>query len=142
MQALQTIATVAIAIFGAMIAYGQWLTSRQKLVMDLYDRRFQVFMDVRKIASEAIQLGTVTSPGFINEIVARAKFLFGEDINSSMVKLHSLVTELEMRQPHASLAISKHFDSMAPLFAGYLAMDQQVPRFSELLPVRFGRTKS
>jgi hypothetical protein len=133
-QMLQALATPAIAFLAVTIGRMQWWTARQKLVLDLFDKRFQVFLDVRRIASEATQLGKLEHPGAVNEIIARGRFLFGDDIQESLVKLHTLAVELEMRQPHASFEISKHFDTMLPLFDRYLKMTQRAPR----LPLKIG----
>src|SRR5882757_912515 len=111
-QMLQALAAPAIAFLAVAIGGMQWWTTRQKLVLDLFDKRFQVFLDVRRIASEAMQLGKLEQPGAVNEIIARGRFLFGDDIQEALIKLHGLAVELEMKQPHASYEISKHFDTM------------------------------
>jgi hypothetical protein len=128
-QMLQALATPAIAFLAVAIGGMQWWTSRQKLVLDLFDKRFEVFLDVRRIASEAMQLGKLERPGAVNEIIARGRFLFGDDMRQSLIKLHSLVTDLEMKQPRASFEISQHFDTMLPLFDRYLKMAQRPPQF-------------
>jgi hypothetical protein len=128
-QMMQALATPAIAFLAVAIGGMQWWTARQKLVLDLFDKRFQVFLDVRRIASEAMQLGMLEQPGAVNEIIARGRFLFGDDMQQALSKLHSLATELEMKQPHASFAISQHFDTMLPLFDRYLKMTQRPPQF-------------
>jgi hypothetical protein len=63
-----TSATDAIAVFAALIAFGHWWTARQKLVLDLFEKRFQVFLDIPGIASEATQIRKINQRGFINEI--------------------------------------------------------------------------
>ena len=50
---LATVLATVIALLAAAIAFGQWWTARQKLVLDLFEKRFQVYLDVRRIASEA-----------------------------------------------------------------------------------------
>jgi hypothetical protein len=74
---MQSWALAAVGLLAAVIGGMQWWTARQKLVLDLFDKRFQVFIDVRKIASEAIQSGKLQQPGSVNEVVARGRFLFG-----------------------------------------------------------------
>ena len=101
-----------------------------KLVLDLFDKRFQVFLDVRRIASEAKQLGKLEQPGAVNEIIARGRFLFGDGMQQALIKLHSLATDLELQQPHASFEISQHFDIMLPLFERYLKMTQRPPKLT------------
>jgi hypothetical protein len=125
---LQAFATPAIALLAVIIGGMQWWLARQKLGFDLFERRFQVFLDVRLLASEAIQLGKLQRAPHINEIVARGRFLFGNDILTSLHKLHSLVLDLELREPSASIKISNLFDEMQPTFAKYLRMHQKFPR--------------
>jgi len=44
---------IAIALLAAVIALGQLQANRAKLAIDLYDRRFALFMQVRSMVSEA-----------------------------------------------------------------------------------------
>ena len=49
-----------VALLAVVVAWFQWWTARQKLVLDLFDKqRFQVFLDLRTIAGEAIQPGKI-----------------------------------------------------------------------------------
>ena len=66
----------AIAFVAVVIAAAQWWNTRQQLVLNLFEKRFQVFLDVRKIASEALQNGRIDATGLINEILARGRFLW------------------------------------------------------------------
>jgi hypothetical protein len=119
--------TGVVALLAAAIAFGQWWTARQKLVLDLFEKRFQVFLDVRPIASEALQLGHLKDVGLANEVVARGRFLFGSDIVQALEEMHVLVGKLAVNEPSASFEISQHFDAMLPLFEPYLHMPQRLP---------------
>jgi hypothetical protein len=127
-QILNAMATPAIALLTAVIGLMQWRTNRQKLVLDLFEKRFQVFLDVRRVASEAIQLGKLKQPGCLNEVIARARFIFGDEIYNKLVEMHALATRLEMGQPQAATDITNLFDQMTPLFTPYLGMKQKLPR--------------
>ena len=72
------------ALFAALIAFGQWWTARQRLVLDLFEKRFAVFMELRTLVSEAVQEGKVSKPGSIKEVIARSQFLFGGDVNEHL----------------------------------------------------------
>lgn len=128
-QTTQAFATVSIAILAVVIAFMQWWTARQKLVLDLFDKRFQVFLDARRIASEVIQLGKAQQPGAINEVIARSRFLFGDDVNTVLSQLRGLIGELELGNRNAATKVNALFDEMLPLFGQYLKMDQRSPRF-------------
>ena len=41
--------TPVIAIVAVYIAWQQWQTNRQKLILDRYDRRLRIYEEVRKI---------------------------------------------------------------------------------------------
>jgi hypothetical protein len=128
LQVLQALATPAIALLAVAIGWGQWWTARQRLSLDLFDKRFSTFMDIRRIASEAIQLGKLNNYASVNEIVARSRFLFGDDILQKVIELHGLTCRLETRDSKAAIEISNLFDDMLPLFGRYLRMDQKTPR--------------
>lgn len=117
----------AIALLAVAIAALQWWNGRQQLVLNLFEKRFQVFMDVRQIASEAIQGNKIVSKGLTNEVFARGQFLFGPELVAEFTKLHALVGELETGQPSAAMAVNSHFEKMIPLFEPYLKMTQRMP---------------
>jgi hypothetical protein len=118
---------VVIALLAALIAFGQLWTTRQKLILDLFEKRFQVYLDVRRIASEGTQLGHLEDPGLANEVLARGRFLFGSDVVKALEELHALTINLEMKEPSAAGEINKHFKAMVPLFEPYLGMQQRLP---------------
>ncbi|WSH67085.1 hypothetical protein U8Q05_12015 [Rhizobium ruizarguesonis] len=99
MQAGQLITTVVIGVIAAVIAWRQWRTARDKIKLDLFDRRFAVFMDVRKLVSEAAQARAFSDPALPNEVVARARFLFGPEIQKQVSDLHSMCALVEMDTP-------------------------------------------
>lgn len=128
MLALQAAVTLVIALFVALISYMQWRTNRQKLVLDLFEKRFQVFLDFRRVASEAIHLGELKDKGAMNEIIARGRFLFGPDVMKRLQEMHSLAIKLEVKEPHAAIEMSNLFDDALPLFEPYLGLTQKLPR--------------
>jgi hypothetical protein len=105
-----------VALLAVVVAWFQWWTPRQKLVLDLFDKqRFQVFLDLRTIASEAIQLGKISRPGQMNKIT------------TELIKVHGLVSQLQVGHPPAAMRIMDHFEKMTPLFNRYLRMSQLSP---------------
>ncbi|TAV48430.1 hypothetical protein ELI02_29985 (plasmid) [Rhizobium leguminosarum] len=101
MQAGQLITTMVIGVIAALIAWRQWRTARDKIKLDLFDRRFAVFMDVRKLCSEATQVREFSDPSLRNELVARSRFLFGPEIHAQISKLYDLCVRVEMND-HAA----------------------------------------
>jgi|GEM_PF-5795890 len=83
-------------------------------------------MDLRTLASEALQLGKVTNPASINEVLARSQFLFDSDINTPLKEIHNLLGELEMGRS-VGPEVARKFEQMLPLFQSYLGMHQKLP---------------
>ncbi len=71
-----------IALFGAFIAYQQWRTAREKLKLDLFDKRFAVYDTARNFIGNIVTQGKVTDEQFfvfLNGTI-EAKWLFGNGI--------------------------------------------------------------
>jgi hypothetical protein len=130
----------AIAIVAVMIATMQWWNSRQQLVLNLFEKRFQVFLDVRRVASEAQQGAQIASKGLTNEIFARGRFLFGRELVKQLERLHALVSDLESGRATAAIDIRDHFDKITPLFDPYLKMPQRGRFFLFDLLLTFARS--
>lgn len=124
---MSTFLGICIAFLGACIAWAQWNLGRQKLVLDLFEKRFQAFLDFRVIASHAMQTGKLPDRGLPNELVARGRFLFGAEIVNAFIEMHRLSVMLETNDPMAFQNIQQHFDRTLPLFEPYLRMDQKLP---------------
>ena len=125
---LQALATPAIALLAAVIAWGQWRTTQQKFVQDLFDRRFAVFMDVRKIASEVTQLDGPSDPALMNEVIARARFLFGDDVQQELKEMHDALGLSAMGNMAANNKIDQCYTRLLPIFESYMRLDQKPPR--------------
>lgn len=81
------------ALFLAYIAYQQLITNRQKLKLDLYNKRFEVYTATLKFYQELIGDGVTseTHKNFIEKKEA-AKFLFSDDIS-----IYELLNELHVK---------------------------------------------
>ena len=90
---LQGLLAPVIAILATYIAYQQWQTNAKKSKLDLFDRRFRVFEETRKI------LGMIYTSGVSDEQLLRfttetaeADFLFGPEIREYMDEIYRRVT--------------------------------------------------
>ncbi len=86
----QIISTAIIGTIVAWIAWRQWKTAHEKVKLDLFDRRFAVFMDVREIVSQGGMRDRLSDQGLPNEVVARGRFLFGPEILKQLEELHNI----------------------------------------------------
>ncbi len=81
-QSLQSITLAQItAVVIAYVAWQQWKTSRGKVKLDLFDRRFQAYQAMRDVLGKMFTVG-VTSEEVVKFwfATANADFLFGPDI--------------------------------------------------------------
>jgi hypothetical protein len=85
-------------------------------------------MDVRRIASEAMQFAKLKDVWSMNEVLARGRFLFGPEIQKGLEELHRLCIGLETNDPCAVIEINEKFDELITQFEPYLRMPQKVPR--------------
>ena len=90
--------TPAIAVVTTYIAYQQWQTNKQKLILDRYDRRLKVYEEVRKILSIILRDANASYNDLLRfrTAVSEADFLFGSEIPEYIdeiykrgIKLHS-----------------------------------------------------
>src|SRR6266536_2186582 len=73
--------TVLVALFAAWIALQQYRVARNKLKLDLFEKRFSVFAGTRKFLSLQLQKGDVALDDlFYRASIAEADFLFEEDL--------------------------------------------------------------
>ncbi len=123
---VQGVITAIIAIGLGVIAYFQWRTAHNKFVLDLFDRRFQLFMDVREVASKGGSRNELSDPGLPNELIARGRFLFGPDILTDLEEVHTLCVKIETGDPHAHTQLHKKFTAMLPKFESHMRMGQKI----------------
>lgn len=88
---LAALLTPIIAILLVYIAWQQWNTNRNKLKLDLFDRRFQILENVRKFIASILTSGTVEHGPDIQFLrdTKSARFLFQDD-----AKILSLTKEI------------------------------------------------
>jgi hypothetical protein len=91
--------TAFIALIVAFIAGLQWLTARQKVVLDLFDKRFAVYQDCCDVIARFGGHGpNMEDIGKFTGATARAKFLFGPQITEFLeARRLDLITEFTER---------------------------------------------
>ncbi len=126
-----------IAMLGVLIAYFQWLTAHQRIIMDLFEERVGVINEIE----ESIRLGLdEESKGrqraFYRFVMAerRARFLFGEDVLIALKELREAFAAINALGPGSPPHVAgseKLTDFLAAdgtqLFAPYVRMDQTMP---------------
>ena len=111
---LSGLLTPLIAVVATFIAYQQWQTNRQKLILDRYDRRLRVYEEVKKYLSIVIRDADVTYEASIKFVtsVSEADFLFGAEIPRYIDDLYKRGVDLHHWK-------SEYRDSTQPIPPGY-----------------------
>lgn len=89
--------TPLIAIVATYIAYQQWNTNKQKLILDRYDRRLKVYEEVVQILSIILQTARPRFEDLIKfrRAVSEADFLFGSEIMQYIDEIYKRGIQLE-----------------------------------------------
>jgi hypothetical protein len=74
--------TVLVAVFAVWIAFQQYQVARNKIKLDLFEKRFSVFVGTRKFLSLVLQKGDVALDDLFSyrASIAEADFLFEEEL--------------------------------------------------------------
>jgi hypothetical protein len=74
-----TLLTALIALIVAFITLLQWITARQKVVLDLFDKRFAVYEELREMIGRHLtqRVNSVEDMERFTRAAGRAQFLFG-----------------------------------------------------------------
>jgi hypothetical protein len=95
-QWLTALATPTLAIFGICVALLQWRLSRHKLKMDLFDKRYQVYLSAQQFISHVASDAKVD----FNEIIKFGRntkqgiFLFDKNVTNYLNQIDKKAMEL------------------------------------------------
>lgn len=98
LELVKGIPTALIALIAAFIAYRQYRVAHAKLKLDLFEKRYVIFLETWKILSKVVSSGTRTESFGLgtpfNNYLPQAAFLFGTDIESYLKDAIRKWTEL------------------------------------------------
>lgn len=82
-QLLSSFFTPLIAIIAAYIAYQQYRTNKQKLKLDMYEKRFKVFLGLQTLLVHVLENGNVSDEAlqYFQISTSESAFIFGKDIS-------------------------------------------------------------
>ncbi len=94
----QALLTPIIAIVATYIAWQQWKTNKQKLILDRYDRRLHIYEEVRKILSIILRDAKVSFDDLLKfrTSVSEADFLFGKEIPEYIDEIYKRGIQLQV----------------------------------------------
>lgn len=147
LSVLQGLLTPAIAVAVATIGFLQWRTAHQKVVLDLFDRRFEIYTETSKFLRHAVNNRSSMELEFLlgfHTVRNRATFLFGEDLCDHLRVIHERAIQMasssaglpELKRGAERKALVKSimtdlkklnhdFGELAQIFQPYLKMDQK-----------------
>jgi len=94
---LQALLTPALAIPTGMIAFFQWRTAHQRVVIDLFDRRMKIYIGCRDVLRKIVISPNATTDQDGHEFKmasADAEFLFGDDLVEHFKKVENAIFDL------------------------------------------------
>jgi hypothetical protein len=148
MPNLQPWILAVIAGLGLLIAYFQWRTAHQRVVLDLFDRRLQTFELAELACTTIISSGKASEEALrlLHQAKGKARFLFGNDVNAYLKEriadcafLLAFTDEViqERPEPERQNLIDKKYGALTkiadfqtgapPIFAPYMRLDQKMP---------------
>jgi hypothetical protein len=92
---LQALGTPAIAALAIVIGVMQWRTAHQRAVLDLFEKRFALYQELRTVVGQVIAQGHVGMDTTIDFLRAadKAQFLFGPEVTAYLNSVHKLLSE-------------------------------------------------
>jgi hypothetical protein len=137
-----------ITAFGALIAYFQWRTAHQRVVLDLFDRRVAIVNEIEAAAKEILNAvaGAQMEKPFWSFVAAesKARFLFGADVINKLADLRADLAAamsfsgIDPGSPNFEALTDRKYKALqslagflqnesAALFAPYIRLDQKMP---------------
>ncbi|MGY5803369.1 hypothetical protein ACXHMN_18730 [Rhizobium sp. LEGMi12c] len=97
-QVLQALSTPAIALGGGLVAYRQWRTAQQKVVLDLFDRRWALYNEILAVVQDALRGTKADTDDSIKVGILshRATFIFGDDVVDQLKVLEKTMANLSV----------------------------------------------
>jgi hypothetical protein len=95
-QYLIAFSTPVIALMVAIIAFAQWRTARQRMILDLFQRRMDLIDLVSRIASSIVMEGALHNEdvdGFLRA-TRGDKFLFGPEVTTFLSQTYKRLLDL------------------------------------------------
>lgn len=93
----------------AYVALRQWKTAKEKLVLDLFDRRYSLFARAESALAPAMRDGDSRNNDSIRDIArlrSEARFLFGDEIEKYLGAIQEALAQLGLA--HTMMAANNH----------------------------------
>lgn len=101
MEVLQALLTPTIATIAVYIGWRQWTTAREKLVLDLFEKRWAIFEGAEKAAGLVLRDGDVRNNTATRDIAilrSKTQFLFGPEVEKYLASLQEAMAKIGYAQ--------------------------------------------
>ena len=100
MVTIQTFTTLVIGGFAAYIAWRQWRTAQDRVVLDLFERRFQVFQELTQTIASAFSEANVKIDDLakFDAATEKARYLFGAEVHDYLKEVRSKLIDIRTVQ--------------------------------------------
>src|SRR5258708_7794968 len=103
--------TIIIAAWAAWSAWQQHHVARDKLRLDLFEKRQELFEAVQRVIIAAHDHHGKVDLEDLRRAALRATFLFGSDVSQYLTEVRTKLTELRDRPLHPAMSIAFYPDS-------------------------------
>lgn len=96
-QVASALSTPAVALIVAWIAWRQWRTAREKLVLDLFEKRWEIFHVAEAAVGLVIRDGDARENDAIRDVAvlrSKASFLFGDEVEKYLGDLQKRMAQI------------------------------------------------
>jgi len=106
-----------IAFCVAIIAYFQWRTAHQRIILDLFERRFESYEQIRRVIFDYAPNLEVSNDLLKHFIIAqeRAKFLFGDEVADYLEARYKDLVTVNVFRPLKPAATQEYQDQQREL---------------------------
>ncbi|NRF12276.1 hypothetical protein [Agrobacterium pusense] len=135
-------ATTIISGLVLVVAFMQWRTAHQKVMLDLFDRRLEIYRQVWEAVGSVVRSGRGDSKSelAIMQAADKAMFLFGRDVSDYLKDLSETLRKLEWanrqiddeptqigfdRKSELFRKVVGFYEDGAQVFHPYMRMDQK-----------------
>jgi hypothetical protein len=151
---VQAFTTLVLGLMAAYIAWRQWRTAQDRLILDLFERRFQVFQELNRAILRGAEKAKLDVQDLVNFNTAaeKARFLFGPEVynylTESRERMINIIriersllnmpdgpqrTDAENKVLAAFSEISEFFERLATLVTPYMRVGQPPQPWRSLL---------
>jgi len=123
--------TACAAIAVAIVSYRQWRAAREKLLIDLFDKRFELFVGIDQITDQVAFRPGTWSKESDKDVLRRTVFLFGPDVQKSVSELMTCCIDTEQQtnpilRKEMVKEMNEKFRKTAHLMRPYMQMTQRL----------------